>query len=172
MSVANVVRTQEEAAKVLSLSIEDFKRMRELEGFPGRPGAYDVDSIQDWLRGETQSLDAPGEDDTDAAVKENQRILDELDAELRRREQRERVELSLPLSDPEANSYIAQFRGRLEVRLDRETELQGFLQLHAGLRAGNATLADGKPVSSAADVVRYLAWQITRQLAEATENAQ
>lgn len=73
----------------------------------------------------------------------------------------EMIGLELPFALPPAGSYIESQAGRLDVRLDRETQLPGFRQLHAGLRQSNATFKDGRPVDTAADVFRWLCEQIT-----------
>ena len=69
--------------------------------------------------------------------------------------------LQVPMAEPEEGTYIASQIGRIDVSLNRFDELPGFRKLHAGLRAANIVMKDGKPVLSAADVVRWLMQQLT-----------
>ncbi len=74
------------------------------------------------------------------------------------------VTIQIPLSDPAPQTYVAQQRGHIDVRLDRQTQLPAFRQIHAGLRAANATLPNDKPDESAADVIRYLAALVASEM--------
>jgi hypothetical protein len=69
--------------------------------------------------------------------------------------------VEVPMSDPVEGTYIATQVGRIEVQLNRVTELPGFRRFHAGLRSANVVMRDGKPVESAADVIRWLMQQLT-----------
>lgn len=71
------------------------------------------------------------------------------------------VEIRLPLATPPEGTYIASQIGHITANLHRQSELPGFRELHAGLRAKNVVMSDGKPVSSASDVFRWLAQQLT-----------
>lgn len=50
-STGTIVTTQEAAAAGLGISVEEFRALREREGFPGQPGAYDVEAIAAWRAG-------------------------------------------------------------------------------------------------------------------------
>ena len=69
------------------------------------------------------------------------------------------AELRLPLAEPEANTYIAKESGHLDLYL-RGPAVDAFRRLHAGLLSDAAKLANGRPVSSKADVVQYLFEQV------------
>lgn len=71
------------------------------------------------------------------------------------------VEIRIPLAAPPEGTYIATQIGHVTASLNRHTELPGFRDFHAGLRAINAVMGDGKPVSSASDVFRWVAQQLT-----------
>lgn len=69
--------------------------------------------------------------------------------------------IEVPMAAPPEGTYIAGQHGRIEVQLHRANELPGFIRLHAGLRAANVVMKDGKPVESAADVIRWMMQQLT-----------
>lgn len=72
--------------------------------------------------------------------------------------------LIVPLADPDPASYIASMSGRINTRLDNGPQLEAFKRVYAGLRDSNALLASGRPVDSAADVLRWLFEHISAQL--------
>jgi len=67
----------------------------------------------------------------------------------------ETISVAIPDAAPDEGSYIASESGNLDVRLEGR-ELIAFRRFHAGLIRDSAKLADGRPVSSKADALRYL----------------
>jgi hypothetical protein len=73
----------------------------------------------------------------------------------------ESFSIEVPMAEPPEGTYIAGQHGRIEVQLSRVDELPGFRRLHAGLRGANVVMKSGKPVESAADVIRWMMQQLT-----------
>lgn len=63
--------------------------------------------------------------------------------------------IEVPIAEPDASTYIARETGDIKVRLDRDGAA-AFRRFHAGLLRDGAKIADGKPVRSKADAVRWL----------------
>ena len=63
--------------------------------------------------------------------------------------------VAVPVCEPEAGSYIAGEVGRINTILDGAAR-ENFRKVHAGLRASNATMSNGKPVVHCQDVVKYV----------------
>lgn len=67
------------------------------------------------------------------------------------------ISLQIPMADPQKGTYIAIQSGRIDASLGHNGKATtAFRRLHAGLLATHATFEDGRPVSSKADVIRWL----------------
>lgn len=158
---------QQEAAAALQITMEEFEELKKLEGFPPREKqGWDIAAIQAWLQADAAAVNDVSVGITTELPSSNVAVVTPAVQEEPVRVVRT-VILELPVCDPDPTTYIAQQRGHVDFRFDRQTQLPAFVQLHAGLRAENAQFADGKPVESAADVLRYLATLIAGQLTPA-----
>lgn len=69
--------------------------------------------------------------------------------------------IELPLCDPPEDSYIARERlGHIDVQLKTPQQRRGLRRLHEGLIVAGARFQSGRPVSSKADVLRYVFEQL------------
>lgn len=152
------------AAAALELSDAEWQGLKAMDGFPPRDKSkgWPLHAIRAWMAVPPEGDDAaPPDPPASSADPPADKLLPEPEDEVGV------VELILPVADPREGTYIASQMGRVDVRLDRLTELPGFKRLHAGLRAENAEFPNGKPVDTPQDVVRYVMWQVTLQLANA-----
>lgn len=69
----------------------------------------------------------------------------------------EYVTIRVPVATPRPDTYIAEQSGHVDAHLGYSGDATVALRrLHAGLLATAATFADGRPVVSKADVMRWL----------------
>lgn len=145
------------AAETLEISLEEFEELKKTDGFPQRTKqGWNISEIMSWLNTDQSGDVGSGEIGEAEGTKSTSQT--EADSEIRM------ITIEIPICAPDPNSYIAKQRGHIDVKLDRQSQLPAFREIHAGLRAVNATFTNGKPVESAADVVRYLAVLIAREL--------
>ncbi|MDB4793225.1 hypothetical protein OAG75_01135 [bacterium] len=153
----NFVTNMKAAAEALEISLEEFEELKKTDGFPQRTSqGWNIVEIMNWLNAD-QSGDVGPEEIAETEETKNA-AQSEADSETRV------ITIEIPVCAPDPNSYIAKQRGHIDVKLNRQSQLPAFREIHAGLRAVNTTFTNGKPVESAADVVRYLAVLIAREL--------
>lgn len=147
-----IVGNQNQAAAALGISVDDFKTLRDLEGFPGEPGRYNIPEIRAWM-GDTLPDDVDGPVPTDAELgidspPEPEPIdLQIVDA------------VAFPLCDPRPGSRYENILARIDVTF-RGRHRRTFRRLIAGMVERGDKLADGTPVRTSGDVLRWILEQL------------
>ncbi|TWT41457.1 hypothetical protein KOR42_48100 [Thalassoglobus neptunius] len=153
MSESNFAGNQSELCEALGITSDELDELKSLEGFPKRTAkGWDVSAISEWLSAENDSNSTPSEMIEEPIVPEMEEQAEELKF----------ITLAVPVSEPIPGSYVEKQRGHIDVKLRSPEVLHGFKRIHAGLRAANAKLSDGRPVVTAADVARYIAEKLTQ----------
>lgn len=164
------VPNEAQAVAALGVTEEEWKGLKAMDGFPGRDKSrgWPLHAIRAWM---AEPADEDGPDGStppenrppDAAAGRPLEGIRPSERPVESEDDLDIVELILPVATPREGTYIASQMGRVDVRLDRITELPGFKKLHAGLRAENVEFPNGKPVDTPQDVVRYVMLKVTEQ---------